>query len=120
MHVTLDDACPPVVPDLATIPQLYCEGTCGNWGGGDGCQQEDADALCRLRTGDPNATAQSFTITTALPEPGVCCSPYPTGMNGCVDIGPQPGIHFSVGVISWSLLDSHGPGSVVTDVVCLP
>jgi hypothetical protein len=120
MHVTLDDACPPVVPDLATIPQLYCAGTCGNWGGGDGCQQEDADALCRLRTGDPNATAQSFTIATALPEPGVCCSPYPMRINGCVDIGAQPGIPFSVGVISWSLLDSHGPGSVVTDVVCQP
>jgi hypothetical protein len=121
IHVTLDPACPPVVPDLATISQLYCEGTC-NWGGseGDGCHQEDADNLCRLRTGDPNATAQSFRITTALPEPGFCCSPYPTGTNGCVDIGPQPGIPVDVDAISWSLLDSHGPGDVVTDVVCQP
>ena len=36
--------------DFTAVSQIYCAGTCGAWGGGNGCQQADADALCgRLR-----------------------------------------------------------------------
>jgi cysteine-rich repeat protein len=109
--------------DFSSIAQLYCIDACGNWGGGDGCQQEDADVLCKLRMDNHASTAISFTVGDATAAPGICCPPPlledPT-QAGCVPLGvlDDRGVAVPVSVHETDLLNSHGPGEVVTDVVC--
>jgi hypothetical protein len=108
--------------DFSAITQLYCAGTCGNWGGAAGCQQEDANAFCQLKMDNPNSTATSFATNTSAPAPGICCPP-PTlspGSLGCVALGvlADRGVTLDISVIDTDLLASHGGGEVVTNVVC--
>lgn len=109
--------------DFSSISQLYCDSACGNWGGGDGCQQADADALCKLKTDNPNSSAISFDIVTALRAPGICCPP-PTlddpGLLDCVQLGAlsDRGVSLVVSVHDTDLRSTHGAGLVVTNVVC--
>jgi hypothetical protein len=106
--------------DFTAITQLYCAGTCGNWGGGNGCQQEDADAFCKLKLNDPKAVATSFVLGTAAAAPGICCPRTPP-LTGCVELGPtlsRLGITVPVSVTDTSLSGSHGAGQVINNVVC--
>jgi cysteine-rich repeat protein len=109
--------------DFSGISQIYCAGTCGNWGGGDGCQQEDADVLCKLKTDNPNSTAISFKTGGSLAAPGICCPP-PTlddpRLLDCVPLGvlEDRGVQTPVAVHDTDLLSTHGSGQVVFDVVC--
>ena len=51
------------------------------------CDQPDADLFCKLRTGNPEATAGNFwTFTTILDEAGFCCLKLAPEL----DLGPQP------------------------------
>ncbi len=104
--------------DFSAITQLYCAGTCGAWGGGNGCQQEDADAFCKLKTGNPASTATSYSLAAAAPAPGVCC-PGIT-LPSCIALGTFPGrgVAVAVAVDDTNLQLSHGAGQVVTNVVC--
>jgi len=108
--------------DFSAIPQLYCNGTCGTWGGspGDGCGQSDADAFCKLKTGNPNSTAASFTIGVASAAPGICC-PSEFGL-GCTELGvfANRGVLERVSVHETSLVSTHGTGNVINSVVCTP
>jgi cysteine-rich repeat protein len=109
--------------DFSSISQLYCIDECGTWGGGDGCQQEDADVLCKLKMDNPDSTALSFTIGESSVAPGICCPPPfldDPSLAGCVALGvfADRGVGIAVSVHDTDLLDSHGPGQVVTDVVC--
>jgi hypothetical protein len=98
------------------VPQLYCNGAC-SWTGGNDCQQADADLFCKLRTGNPNSKAMSFTKTTALAMPGFPC---PLGGNYGVNLGPLPtrGVNQNVYYQDSSILANHGAGNVITNPVC--
>jgi len=108
--------------DFSGINQLYCNGTCGNWGGGSGCDQGDADVLCKLKMDNPLSTATSYQTATAMAAPGICCPPptWPPGNSGCVDLGvlSSRGVSTNVSVHDTDVLASHGAGTVVTNVQC--
>lgn len=110
--------------DFAAINQLYCAGACGEtWGGGGGCQQQDADTLCKLRTGNPGSVATSFAVQPAATVPGICCPPpalSDPAMLGCVALGrfATRGVDISISVHNTNLRSTHGGGQVVTNVVC--
>jgi cysteine-rich repeat protein len=107
--------------DFSRITQLFCAGTCGAWGGGNGCQQADADAFCKLKTGNPRSTASTFSSSGfATDAPGICCPTEDPQENGCTLLGAfaDRGVLLPVMVEEISLLSSEGPGQVITDVVC--
>lgn len=99
--------------DFSTVPQLYCNGTC-SWSGPTGCDQEDANVFCRLRTGNPASIALSFTITTALASSGFSC---PSLGNNLGPV-PQYGVEIDVWYQVESILGNHGGGSVIIDPTC--
>ena len=104
--------------NFSALPQLYCEGTCGNWNNGaNGCDQTDADVFCKLKTDNPLSTATSFTVAIATAEPGVCCPPPPwaPGPGGGVNLGvlSTRGVVTNVAVHDTSVLSTHGSGNVV-------
>lgn len=130
-----EDADPPVSPsaavpvnpqtcqyDFAEINQLFCNNACGNWNGLDGCQAEDADALCKLRTGNPQSTLKNrdegWNVQSARAAPGVCCPPPSAepGSLGCVALGNMAnrGVDIEVSVHDEDLSATHGTGAVVT------
>ena len=100
--------------DFSGVSQLYCNGSC-SWAGGSDCDQDDADLFCQLIMDNENSTATSYSMLTALAEPGIPCnhSTYGAAISG-VDRG--------VGItMTWqdsSILANHGPGTVITDPVC--
>jgi cysteine-rich repeat protein len=107
--------------DFSAITQLYCNGSCGTWGSSEGgCQQGDADAFCKLKTGNPSSSATSFVVGVASAAPGICC-PTISGL-GCTELGvlTDRGVLERVSVHETDLLSTHGPGAVITDVVCTP
>lgn len=65
------DAC---TYDFSEVPQMFCQGSC-SWAGPSGCDQADADLFCRLRTGNPNASATSFTLAAPTDDGGFPCEP---------------------------------------------
>jgi hypothetical protein len=105
-----------VAVDFSNARQLYCNGGC-SWAGGDGCDQADADVFCKLKTGNPRAYAASFAKRTALAEGGFACpmpgTSYGRSLGARSDFG-VPDVRFQ----ETSILENHGPGDVVTDVVC--
>jgi cysteine-rich repeat protein len=106
--------------DFSAINQLFCAGTCGTWGGGNGCQQADADAFCRLKTGNPSSTAASFTLGVAMAAPGICCPSVDPNVTGCTPLRTfdDRGVPQFVSVHETSLVSTHGPGQVITNVAC--
>jgi hypothetical protein len=108
--------------DFSRINQWYCNGSCGNWGGPDGCDQLDANAFCALKMDNPRSTATAWTTTQAQPAPGVCCPP-PTdapGSRGCTPLGvlSTRGVNISVSVHPSNLFSTHQAGTVITNLVC--
>lgn len=108
--------------DFSRIQQLSCAGTCGTWGGGSGCQQADADAFCKLKTGNPNSHAIRFYLGIATAEPGICCPSVDASMFGCTPLRQfdNRGVPLLVAVHEANLLSTHGPGKVITSVMCAP
>lgn len=106
--------------DFSKVPQLYCNGGC-SWAGAQDCDQADADIYCKLVKGDPNATAKSFTKTTALAQPGFPCQPignYGTALGAIPEYGVNLANNGGVRYQDTSILANHGAGNVVTNVVC--
>jgi len=106
--------------DFSAINQLFCAGTCGTWGGGNGCQQADADAFCKLKTGNPNSTAITFALGVAAAAPGICCPSVDPATTGCTTLRTfdNRGVPQLVSVHETSLVSTHGPGQVITNVTC--
>jgi hypothetical protein len=103
--------------DFSAAPQLYCNGSCSI--NGSGCDQDDADLFCRLKTGNPNAVAAAFSVETALPLPGFSC-PLPmfaTYGTKLTHLGSR-GVSVPVFYSEDSILDTHGEGMAITSVTC--
>ncbi|MEE2750699.1 MAG: MopE-related protein [Myxococcota bacterium] len=100
--------------DFSGVNQLYCNGSC-SWAGGSGCDQSDADILCKLVTDNENSVATSWTNTTALAESGFPCTPlgYGTTISGL-----DRGVTVPVSWQDSSILGNHGAGSVIAYPVC--
>src|SRR5690606_35252032 len=59
--------------DFSKIEQIYCHEAC-SWGGPPGCDQADADILCKLITGNPNGKADWHALADfPIPLPGFSC-----------------------------------------------
>jgi len=101
--------------DFSQAPQLYCSGSC-SIAGPPGCDQADADMLCKLKTGNPNSVASSFDIGLPLDAPGFAC-PYP-GLGTLLPSMAARGVNVNVYYNDTSILLSHGGGDAVTNVVC--
>jgi hypothetical protein len=93
--------------DFSEVEQLYCYGMC-SWDGPPGCDQSDADALCKLVMDNPLSEATSYTISPPLSE------------SGFAGVGCSTGelIHTDRGVpyVAWmdaSLAAHHGGGGTV-------
>ncbi len=99
--------------DFSEITQLYCQGFC-DYGGAVGCDDADADVLCKLITDNPDSVALSYTITSALSEPGF--SGVRCGHE--VEVSVDRGLDTEVGFQDWSLLATHGAGDVVAFPIC--
>lgn len=106
--------------DFSTITQLYCNSGCSLWDGVDGCQQGDADALCKLRTGNPGSTATTFVVGVAAAAPGVCCALGNGTQYGCKVLGmlPTRGVMVSVSIHDTDVRSTHGAGPSITNVTC--
>jgi hypothetical protein len=101
--------------DFSKVPQLYCNGSC-SWAGQSDCDQADADIYCKLVTANPNATAASFQVVTALNTGGFPCAPFQYGQNlGKI---PEYGVNIDVYYQGTSILNDNGAGNVITNVVC--
>ncbi len=97
--------------DFSEVEQLFCGSGC-SWAGGFGCDSEDADVFCKLRTGNPDSTAISYTIGTTMSAPGFPCpSGYPT-------VYTDRGVDGVVYYTDLNLLTTHGVGDVITNPVC--
>ena len=99
--------------DFSRVRQLFCNGSC-SVSGERGCDQPDADLLCRLKTGNPNSMATSFSIAPALDESGFTCPGLGTRLPDLASRGVSVGVFFSEA----SLLATHGAGQSVTNVAC--
>jgi large repetitive protein len=98
--------------DFSEVSQLYCNGGC-TWAGSSDCDTADANIFCKLRTGNPDSVALSFTTTTALPEPG-----FPCILHSVPSLYLDRGVDMAVPYQDWSILSDHGPGTVIVDPVC--
>jgi hypothetical protein len=108
--------------DFSRIEQWYCHRSCGNWGGGEDCDDFDAHVFCKLKMDNPESMAESYTITTARAQPGVCCPPptYPPGALGCTSLGvlASRGVSLNVSVHPSDVLSTHQDGRVIIGLVC--
>jgi hypothetical protein len=109
--------------DFSRINQLYCAGTCGNWGGDSGCDQGDADAFCRLKMDNPRSVAVTFSVVPALHQSGICCPPpsFPDPSTlGCTALGTlaSRGVTLNVSVHPTNLFSTHMGGDVITNAIC--
>ena len=99
---------------------LYCNKDCGvNWLDNEyGCQIDDADAYCRLKLCNKNATAIHFDVLPAQNQSGFACRGIGTRFSRSVN-GSKFGYH---GFLDFNYVDdmktSHGEGNVVTNVTC--
>jgi hypothetical protein len=95
--------------DFSQVPQLFCAGTCGAWG-------------CKLKTGNPNSTAISFSLGAATAAPGLCCPNTPASMTGCTTLRQfdNRGVPLPVAVHETDLRSTHGPGQSISNVMCAP
>ena len=55
--------------DFSEVEQLYCYGMC-SWAGPWGCDDADADVLCKLIMDNPDSEAISYSVIAPLSEPG--------------------------------------------------
>ncbi len=101
-------------------PQLYCNGNC-SWDPGSSCGQGDADIFCRLRTGNTNSRATSYTTGLALDAPGFSCPNYGTNLGSFSQYGgPRQRGGYGIWTQSTSIRANHGAGTVINSVVCTP
>jgi len=107
--------CKPVscLYNFSQATQLYCNGTC-TWAGNQGCDQADANILCKLKTGNPNSVALNWTDGTAQATFGFSCPSI--GQNlGTI---PEYGVNVPVWYQGTSILDNHGAGQIILNPNC--
>lgn len=105
-----DDSC---LLDFSSIPQIYCYGSC-SWGGIYGCDQFEADILCKLTTGDPTSTASDWDLAYALDAPGFACPGFGVNMGTMPELGVAQTVYYQ----DFSILATHGAGAVVVNPSC--
>ena len=103
--------------DFSAINQLYCGGFC-DWAGEFGCDDADADILCKLKMDNPDSVATAYTILPApMSEAGFpssrCGAAAGLGVAIYTDRG-VPDVRFQ----DESLLTVHGAGNVVAFPTC--
>ena len=101
--------------DFSRVTQLFCNGGCSKVGP-LGCDQADADLLCKLKTGNAGSVATLWAIENVRDEAGFAC-PF-EGLGTPVSRLSGRGVNVPVFYSESPLLESHGPGHVVTNVVC--
>ena len=100
---------------------MYCDKDCGaEWiDNRHGCQIDDADAFCRLKHCNENATAKSFDVVEATHQPGFACRGIGTRFSRKGN-GTEYGYH---GIFDFycddDIKNSHGSGKVITNVICV-
>ena len=99
--------------DFSSVRQLYCNGGC-SWAGPAGCDEEDADIFCKLKTDNPLSTAISWTDGISLGEHGFPCSWDAFG----TVVDTDRGIDVTVKYQDESILATHGGGATIQDPVC--
>ena len=114
--------------DFSAVPQMSCNKTC-TWGGTQGCGQDDADAFCKLRTGNPTAKATSYTTAPPTDLGGFPCSDLKVyielnGMDPRLKLGLLPEFNVSKAVLyqPTKIKSTHGDSPVIqaTSLVCTP
>jgi len=100
--------------DFSRVTQLYCNNGC-SVAGPSGCDQADADLLCKLRTGSPTSVASTFSIGLTVAAPGFSCPWYAPQLPNMVGRGVNVPMFYTE-----DSLDTHGGGASVTNVVCTP
>jgi collagen triple helix repeat protein len=100
--------------DFSQVTQLYCNNGC-SVAGPIGCDQADADLLCKLRTGSPTSIASRFSISPTVAAPGFSCPGYGTQVPNLIGRGVNVSMFYTE-----DSLDTHGAGPSVTNVVCTP
>jgi IPT/TIG domain len=100
--------------DFSQVTQLYCNNGC-SVAGPSGCDQADADLLCKLRTGSPTSVASTFSIGLAVAAPGFSCPGYGAQVPTMIGRGVSVPMYYTE-----DSLDTHGAGPSVTNVVCTP
>jgi len=103
--------------DFSRVTQLFCNGGCSKVGL-LGCDQADADLLCKLKTGNAASVASLWEIENVRDEAGFACPIE--GLGTPVANLRGRGVDVPVFYSESPLLESHGPGHVVTNVVCTP
>lgn len=100
--------------DFSQVSQMYCRSGC-SWAGPSGCDQADADVFCRLKTGNPLSTADSFQLGIPTDQGGFpCANPdVAVELNGVdprIALGPLPeyGINTNVYYQTNIIKTSHG------------
>lgn len=104
--------------DFGGVTQWYCAGMCSPVGdplGEVGCDEQDANMFCRLRTRSPAAKAVSWDVKPATDAPGFCCPNV-----GGIELGPWPdwGVEATICYQETSLFENHGAANVITGVRC--
>ncbi len=99
--------------DFGAVRQMSCGGAC-SIAGPIGCDQDDADMLCRLSTDNPASVALTWNGTTALAEPGFGCAALGLGTPVEVDRG----VGGPVSYVDGDLLADHGAVDVVLAIEC--
>lgn len=105
-----DDSC---LFDFGGIPQLYCYGSC-SWGGLYGCDEFEADILCKLTTGDAGSTATDWDLAYALDAPGFACPGFGVDMGAMPQLGVAQHVYYQ----DFSVLATHGAGAVIVNPSC--
>lgn len=112
--------------DFSTVSQMSCNQTC-SWGGPAGCDQADADVFCKLRTGNSQAVAKSFSLALPTDLGGFPCSDpgvfFPEDLR--INLGPLPefGVNKDVRYQPTKIKSTHGSLIKViqaANLVCSP
>jgi hypothetical protein len=100
--------------DFSKVNQLYCGGSC-TWAGTTGCDQADADLLCKLKLGSATATASAFVLGAPQNAPGFTCPTYG------IDLGPMPEYGVSQHVYYHPISVARaGTDQIITSATCKP
>lgn len=112
-YANVDCAADTCLYDFSAVPQIYCYGTC-SWGGIHGCDQYEADLLCKLRTGDATSVALDFDLAYTLHAPGFSCPNVGVNLGGL----PELGVAQTVWYQDFDLVQTHGNGVVIVNPTC--
>ena len=117
-HCIIFSDCP---GQFSKAEALYCDKDCGaNWLDNQyGCQISDADAYCRLKHCNENATAKKFDILPAKGQPGFACQ----GIGMRFERRKNGTTYSYHGLLDFYYVDNikntHGEGNVITNVMCV-